>query len=164
MTIIIKWPNSELSRHESGWNLWRTFTNERSRIMTKPLFLALLAVAGTMIFTNDAFAGCRRNRCCSQNNSCCAAAPTCAAGCNSCIANSLMSNPSIVAAPTTDSVVGNSPSNNSSTYQSYSYEPGASPSTAPAPTYQSSTVMVRQPSYSIFDSVLRGDRKVHGQF
>lgn len=114
--------------------------------MSKTILFASLAIAGTLILTDNANAGWRRN--CH-----CAASPNYVYTYGS--TNS-------TAAPT---VAANAPATGSN-YQSFSYEPGtAQPAQASAvmtPTYQA-PVYYSRPGWSEFDSVLRGSRKVTGQ-
>lgn len=128
---------------------------ERGEVMTKSLVFTLLAIAGTMICADDAHARCcRRARCCMPVASCCAA-PSCVASCGTCAA-------------TVDQPAATVASTNSSTYQSFSYEPGSTTNAvtttpvAPVTTYQAPVPMARRSTWSEFDNVLRGDRKSRG--
>ena len=144
--------------------------------MTKPLLFALVALVGSMVCVDEASAGCRRNRCCFPNNSCGASscASTCSSGCGVSTCNSgctdssviVSSNSGVPAQVVADPQVA---ANTNSNYQSFSYEPGTAQSAAPTmvapvPVYQTPYYgTYRQSGYSIYDSVLRGDRKVTGR-
>lgn len=134
--------------------------------MSKSLAFALLAVVGSLILTDDAQARCRRRaRCCMPAASCCAA-PACTASCNTCAATVTVTQTAPVATTVNGST--NVASNNGSTYQSFSYEPGSSNNTvttttaAPVVTYQAPAPVMTRSSWSEFDNVLRGDRKTRG--
>lgn len=148
--------------------------------MSKSILLALLAVAGIVIGTNDAYARCGRQRCCRSNcgfqtNNCCASScgqSSCNSGCNTgcntgCSSGGCGAGGCQASAPmTTATPVTGSPTpvvaNSNSSYQSFSYEPGSSQpvtTTAPVMTYQTYTPMNNR-SYSEYDSVLRGNKKV----
>lgn len=108
--------------------------------MSKSLLFSLLTVTGSCLSTGSAFA-CGSGACCTSGA---AYAPSCAAPVN--------------AAPA-DPHAGMQMSqqgNRGSSYQSFSYEPGATPRMMPAPASRSSRS-------SFYDSV-RGDRKARGQY
>ena len=127
--------------------------------MSKFFLVTLLAAAGTVLWTDDAQARCRRGRgmqtpTWSGNTSC----STCTAGTT--IAPTTMAmtpQPSVTVAP----------SNTASSYQSYSYEPGQNNGSTPVNSAIGSAVMARAPGASRsnafeYNNVLRGDRKVRG--
>lgn len=109
--------------------------------MNKPLLIALLAAAGAMLCTDDAYARCRRGY--GQRS-------------GTWFYNSAPAN--VQSATVTQSNPG-------STYQSYSYEPGqtnAGQPAAVAPVYQTPIVYQQRANSNEYNNVIRGDRKVRG--
>lgn len=117
--------------------------------MSKSILFAFLAVTGSTLNAGDAFAcgrGCGGSVASCTVPSC--AAPACAAA--------------ATAAPADPhSGMKMSQSNAGSTYQSFSYEPGASQPMMSAPVQNVGPAYrtYRQPSSSFYDSI-RGDKKV----
>ena len=138
--------------------------------------------------------GCcgQSNGCFAQSN-CCNAAPCAAPACGSCnlscntcntcntgcgtacntgCDNACSSGCTAAApAPVTTAIIPAGPqmaqTNTGSNYQSFSFEPGTPPAASTAPvytTYQTAPMTYRQSNWSEYNSVLRGDRKVRGQF
>ena len=154
-------------------NLREVFKRERSNIMNRATLLTILAMTGSMVCMEDAQARCCRSRC-RVRTSCCAApiATSFAAPCSTCQSAFGTAVQPMIAQPmpgTPVAVAGTSSTGtgSDSTYQSFSYEPGTQPvatSTAPIPAYQAPVPFARQSYNSIYDSVLRGNRKVTGQY
>ena len=128
---------------------------ERLYVMSKSILFGLLVVTGSSLGASEVFA-CGGARC---GSVAACAAPSCAAPACAAPATTAPQN----AAPT-DPHAGMkmSQSNSSRTYQSFSYEPGASQSmsTAPVQSMAPAYRTYRQPSSSSFFDSVRGDKKV----
>ena len=134
--------------------------------MKKSILFALLAITGTMLCADDAFARGRRSG--GRKNNCCASSScsACNNGCSTCSAGSMMA--PMVASNAAMALTAVAQSRSGSNYQSFSYEPGSSQvaaSTAATwPTYVAPdrTYQSRQTNSSEFNNVLNGGRKVLG--
>ena len=117
--------------------------------MTKFILFALVSVAGSAVCADSALA-CGRQACCATSSAC--VAPSCGVP---------------AAGATADPHAGMQmpQANRGTSYQSFSYEPGAAPQMQPAPMQSGPAYrpMMRQSSPSFYDSV-RGDRKIRGQY
>ena len=111
--------------------------------MTKSILFALVSVAGSVVCADSALA-CGRQACCATSSAC--VAPSCGAP----------------AGATADPHAGlqMTQANRGTSYQSFSYEPGAVPQMLSAP---ANRPMMRPSAPSFYDSV-RGDRKIRGQY
>lgn len=92
--------------------------------MIKPLLFALLSATGSLFCVGETYA-CGRGSCCARTV---CATPACAAG---------VATPAPYAATTVPQA------NRGSTYQSFSYEPGASRTATPVPMYYTPRPMMR---------------------
>lgn len=117
--------------------------------MKRFLVIPVLAALGMSLCADTAFAG-RRHRCCMPQPSCCAPAPTCATA----MAAPVVPQPDPATAPQ---------AGGPQTYQSFSYEPGATATATPvAPTQTFAPVQRAQPRGNSFYDSVRGDRKARG--